>query len=308
MQSFDELRREAEETKERLRRDVLELHDILKRIAREGGEHGRAIAEESLRQAETRIEEAVSQAETRLESALAAVTGCNLSYEDFITRNLSFTDFTSIEVDCAFRVEVTRSEQYKVSVWASEELQDYVSAVKSGNTLKLSLKSGSYHARPVVNIKISMPQLSKLRLGAATKGTVRGFVSRENLDLNLSGNCSLDVEMTAGAIKCEISGASRLTGKMQVIDAEFVLSGASRTALSGQAERATVSAWGASQVEMNRFPVKDASLHLKGASEAAIAATGMLDIDLSSGSRLTYTGNPTIRSISVTGASSLDSR
>jgi hypothetical protein len=153
-----------------------------------------------------------------------------------------------------------------------------------------------------------MPQLNKLRLGAATKGTVRGFNSRESLELNLSGSSSLDVEITAGTTRCEISGASRLSGKMSVSTAEFVLSGASRAELTGQAENVVVSAWGASQAEMTGLTVKDTSVHLKGASEAAIALCGNLDIDISSGSKLTYTGNPTIRTISVTGASSLNHR
>ena len=132
MQNFDELRREAEETKERLRRDILELHDIVGKIARESGDRGRNLAEESIKQAETRIEEAISQAEKRFESALAAVTGCNFNYDDFITRELDIKDFASIEADCAFRLDITQSRDFHVSVWASDALQKEVSAVKSG--------------------------------------------------------------------------------------------------------------------------------------------------------------------------------
>ena len=308
MQNFDELRREAEEAKERLKRDVLELHDILKRIARESGENGRVVAEESLKQAEKRIEDAVSKAEKRFERVLAAVTGCYLSYDDFVTCELDFNDFANIEVDCAIRVEVTQSDKYCVSIWASQALQDYVSAIKSGHTLKLSLKSQSFSARPIVTAKITMPQISKLRLGGATNATVRGFDSKESINLNLSASSTLEVETSARTMKCEISGASRLTGKVQVADVDFVLSGASRIVLNGSAENVTLSAWGASKAEMGDLTLRDAEVNLKGASEAIINAIGKLDIDLSSGSRLTYTGNPTINTVSVTGASSLNHR
>jgi hypothetical protein len=308
MQNFDELRREAEEAKERLKRDVLELRDILRRIAREGGENGRIVAEESLKQAEKRIGDAVLEAEKRFERALAAVTGCNLSYDDFITHELDFKDFTNIEVDCAIRVEVAQSDSYRVSVWASQTLQDYVTATKSGHTLKLSLKSQNFSARPIVTVKIAMPQINKLRLGGATNATVRGFNSKESLNVNLSASSALEVETAARTIKCEISGASRLIGKVQVDDADFVLSGASRVMLNGSAENVTLSAWGASKAEMEDLRLRDAEINLKGASEATINVQGKLDIDLSSGSRLTYTGNPTINAISVTGASSLNHR
>jgi len=306
MQNFDELRREAEETKERLRQDILELRDIVGKIAREGGDRGRNLAEESLKQAETRIEEAISQAEKRCESALAAVTGCNFNYDDFVTRELDITDFTNIEVDCAFRVEIIQSKDYKVAIWASEALQNEVSAVKSGNTLKLSLKSHSFHARPIVQAKITLPQLNRLRLGGAVSASARGIESLGTLDLNLSGNSVLDIEANSDVLKCEVSGASKLAGRLQVTTAEFVLSGASRVMLNGFAKDVMLSGWGASRAEAEGFSTENARLLLKGASEATIKATGQLDIDLSGGSRLTYTGNPTIHTISVTGASSLN--
>ncbi|HEX9897112.1 MAG TPA: DUF2807 domain-containing protein [Dehalococcoidales bacterium] len=220
MQNFDELRREAEEAKERLRRDVLELRDILKRIARESG-NGRYVVEESLKQSEKRIGDAVVEAEKRFERALAAVTGFNLSYDDFITRELDYRDFTNIEVDCAIRVEVTQSNSHRISIWASQALQDYISAIKSGHTLKLSLKSQSFSARPIVTAKITMPQIDRLRLGGATNATVQGFNSKESLSLNLSACSALEVETVASTIKCEISGASRLSGKVQVTRCRF---------------------------------------------------------------------------------------
>jgi hypothetical protein len=308
MQSFDELRREAEEAKERLRRDVIELRDILTRIARESSENGHVLAEQSLKQSEKRIEDAVLKAEQRFERALAAVTGCNLDYNDFTTQDLGFKDFTNIDVDCAIRVEVTQSPNYRVSIWASQALQDYISATKSGSTLKLSLKSQNFSARPIVTARIAMPQINKLRLGGATNATVRGFNSEESLNLNLSASSTLEVETAAKTVKCEISGASRLTGKVQVDEADFVLSGASRIMLNGSAKNVTLSAWGASKAEIDDFHLHDAEINLKGASEATISVQGRLAIDLSSGSRLIYTGNPTINSISVTGASSLHHR
>lgn len=306
MQNFNELRREAEEAKERLRRDVLELGDVLKRIAREGGENGRVDAEESFKQAEKRLEDAILQAEERFEKALAAVTGYNLSYDDFVTRELDIKDFSNIEADCAIHIEVVQADKHRVSIWASQTVQDYLNVVKSGNTLKLSLKSQNFNARPIVTAKIFMPGINKLRLGGATVATLTGFRSQNGLDMILSASSTLKIDAAAKTVNCEISGASRLSGNIEVEDADFVLSGASRVALKGAAVNLTLSAWGASKVEMTEFTLHDAEVCLKGASEANLNVQGKLNIDLSSGSRLTYSGNPTINSISVAGASSLN--
>jgi len=306
MQNFNELRREAEEAKERLRQDVLELGDILKRIAQESGENGRVVAEESFKKAEKKLKDAILQAEDRFEQALAAVTGYNLSYEDFITRELDIKDFSNIEADCAMRIEIEQAERFGVAIWASQSLQDNISVAKSGNTLKLSLKSQNFSARPIVTAKIMMPRINKLRLGGATAATLMGFKSQNGLDMNLSASSTLKVDATAKTINCEISGASRLSGNVHAEEADFVLSGASRVALNGSAGNLTLSAWGASKAEMGEFSLRDAAVCLKGASEASINIQGKLNIDLSSGSRLTYSGSPTINSISVEGASSLN--
>jgi hypothetical protein len=306
MQNFNELRREAEEVKERLRQDVLELGDILKRIAQESSENGRVVAEESFKKAEKKLKDAILQAEDRFEQALAAVTGYNLSYEDFITRELDIKDFSNIEADCAMRIEIEQAERFGVAIWASQSLQDNISVAKSGNTLKLSMKSQNFSARPIVTAKIMMPRINKLRLGGATAATLMGFKSQNGLDMNLSASSTLKVDATAKTINCEISGASRLSGNVQAEEADFVLSGASRVALNGSVGNLTLSAWGASKAEMGEFSLRDAAVCLKGASEASIKVQGKLNIDLSSGSRLTYSGSPTINSISVEGASSLN--
>jgi hypothetical protein len=306
MQNFNELRREAEEAKERLRQDVFELGEILKRIAREGGENGRVDAEESFRQAEKHLEDTITQAEERFEKALESVTGYNLSYDDFITREFDVRDFSNIEADCAIHIEVEQADKYGVSIWASQLLQDYLNVVKSSNTLKLSLKSKNFNARPIVTAKILMPRINRLRLGGATVASLTGFKSQNGLEMILSASSTLKVDAVAKTINCEISGASRLSGNIKVEDADFVLSGASRVTLNGYAGNLNLSAWGASKIEMAEFILHNAEVCLKGASEANLTVQGKLNIDLSSGSRLTYSGNPTINSISVAGASSLN--
>jgi hypothetical protein len=185
-------------------------------------------------------------------------------------------------------------------------LIDYMNVSRSGNTLKMSLKPHRFQTRPLVEARIEMPLLNKIRLSAATRGIVRGFSGMDDFDVNLSGNSALNLDVTTGNLRCEISGASRLNGKMKVADVDVVLSGASRAELSGVAQDVVLSAWGASRAGIAGFQVRNASIHLKGASEAIVNATGKMDIDLGSGSHLTYTGNPTIRNISVTGASSLN--
>ena len=240
--------------------------------------------------------------------------------EKVVTKEIDLENFSSVEVDGTFKVEITCFNSYGIAIKADEGLLDYVDIVKSGNTLRLSLKPFSFHmepplkvrlpieVRPTLEARVLMPALRKLRLAAATKGIVKGFSSQDGFDLYLSGASALDIDMESGETKLEISGASRLSGKMKLGDAEFILSGASRAEISGSASRAVLSGWGASRLDLAGFTLSEASVHLKGASRATVNVNGKLDVDLSGASRLNYLGNPTLHDINVSGASVLSQR
>jgi hypothetical protein len=164
------------------------------------------------------------------------------------------------------------------------------------------------YTRPSLRAEITMPELHKLRLGGAATCVVSGFNSHDGFDLNVAGNSALDIDIESGETKVEISGASRLRGNMKLADAEFTLSGASRAELSGSANSVVLNAWGASRLDLADFMLNDTGVNLKGASEATIEVSGRLDLDLSGGSRLYYSGNPTMGKINVSGTSTLSQR
>jgi len=312
---IDELRREAEEGKERLRRDIFEFRDLLRRMAEEvKGLRGNR-AEASICRAEKRIEEIVQQVESRVDKAISIVVGSSTGKRHVITREMDFSGFTNIEVNSCFKIGVTRADSCSVNVAASEKLFDYINISKSGSTLKISVKSlplpprpNLLSPRPDLCATITMPELNKLRLGSTATCIVNGFKSRDGIDINVTGNSILDVDIESGRAKVEISGASRLRGKMKLADAEFTLSGASRAELSGSADSVILNAWGASRLDLADFLLNDTGVNLKGASEATVNVKGRLDLDVSGGSRLYYNGNPTMGKINVSGTSTLNQR
>jgi len=316
MESTNRPDTDTEETAEKIRRDIAGVREIL-----------RCIAEEASRQAHQDIERArdilkriadgpgpvcreqgAGWSGRGSDKATTATAELEANPGNVVTREIDISDFASVEVDCAFRFEITRSDSYRAAITAGEKLFDYINIAKSGNTLRLSLKPCHFHTRPMVEARIAMPTLSKLRQAAATRGVVKGFCSREPFDLNLSGASSLDIDIETGETRLEVSGASRIAGSIKTGDAEFVLSGASRADLRGSANKVSLSGWGASHLELLDFTMKDASVHLKGASQATINARGTLDVELSGASRLNHIGNPTLRTVSVSGASTLCQR
>lgn len=305
MADIDELKREAEEAKERMKRDMIDCRDILRKIALEAGENGRTRAEATMHQVERRIEETVSRVETRIDKAIAVLSRPETGAGKVVTREFDFSDFINVEVACCFEVEIVRSDSYGVTVTSSESLFDHIEIDKSGNTLKMSIKPFHFHTRPILSAHVTMPMLNKLRLSAAAKCNVSDFSSQSKLGLNLSGASTLNINIEADKTKVEISGASRLHGNMKLGDTDFTLSGASRMELKGSARDADLNAWGASRLELGDFALRDTSVDLKGASQAVVNVSGKLDLDISGSSRLIYSGSPTMGSVKVSGASTL---
>jgi hypothetical protein len=230
---------------------------------------------------------------------------------DLTTQEFNFSDFTRVEVGSAFQVEIVQADYYRISITADDNLFKYIQVSKAGETLKIGLKL--LPLRPLfttLRAEISMPQIYDLDLSGATRGTVSGFSSTENLDIELSGASSLDMsDIAAGDIEFELSGASRVSGDITASgDARLDLSGASKAELTGSANDMLIKASGASQLGLDNFPVASADVKLSGASGATVNLDGRLDANLSGASKLRYTGEPTMGDIDTSGGSTLSKK
>ncbi len=224
------------------------------------------------------------------------------------TENMDFIDFTGVDIGGAFEVEIVQSDSFSVSITADENLFDYIQVYKHGSTLKISVQPAVIFRSTTQRAEISMPELFNLELSGASCGTITGFESVDDLDIEVSGASSLDVEgMVAGDMRFDISGASRVTGDVNADDVDFNVSGASTVRLQGTATDMKLDLSGASNAELGDFLVDNASIKFSGASRGTVHADGRLDIDLSGASRLTYTGDPTIGDVDISDASNMQS-
>ena len=239
-------------------------------------------------------------------------TGCvPTGPENVITEEKDFTDFTHVDVEGTFEVEIIQSDSFSTTISADESFFDYIAVDKEGETLRIYLNPRhtftdfTLQARNL-KAEITMPALYGLNLSGASEGTITGFKSSEDFSLEVSGASSLTtVDIEVGDAEFEISGASEVTGDMKANDAEFKVSGASEIDLEGSANNITLTASGASKIDLADFLINDAYLILSGASEATLNASGRLDSFLSDASRLYFHGNPVMGNISVTGASTI---
>jgi hypothetical protein len=205
------------------------------------------------------------------------------------TRTFDYTGFTRLDVGSAIPVEVTRADQFGISVTADNNLWPYVIVSKSGDTLRITLESGHSYLNTHIRAKVSMPALSAMDLSGAVSGTITGFSSESDFQGTLSGASKLTGDLTAGDVTLRLSGASSVT-------------------LTGSGTSLDANASGASSLNLDGFKVTNAEVTMTGASHGSLDVTGRLDVSLSGASSLQYSGNPTLGRQNISGASSLRSR
>lgn len=217
--------------------------------------------------------------------------GCNIlvGSGNLETQEYSFSDFKKVEIGNAFKFDIKRSDTYSITITADDNVIEHVKVSKSGDTLKIGLSPFGSLGAITLEADITLPQLTRLDISGASQGSVSGFSSNDDIDI-------------------EISGASQLTGDITAGDIDIELSGASNIELDGSAGNLVAEVSGASRCSLDNFPVNDADVEFSGASSGTINLSGRLDANLSGASRLYYIGEPTMGSINTSSASSLSKK
>ena len=245
-------------------------------------------------------------------TAATLLSGCEISAPgNVVTAEKDFTNFSFVEVEGTFEVEITKSDLFSITISADDSFFDYIAVSKEGETLRIYLNPRhtftdfTLQAR-ILKAEITMPALYGLQLSGASQGIVSGFKSLEDFSFDISGASSVNiVDTEVGDVAFKVSGSSKITGNMNAEDATFEVSGANGIELEGSAKNIILNASGASKVDLADFPLNDANIKLSGASEVTVHAKGRLDAALSDASRLNFLGNPTMGNISVSGASTI---
>ena len=222
------------------------------------------------------------------------------------SQDYDFSDFNKLEISNAFEIEILPSDSYSVDIIADDNILEYVNIATSGDTLKIGLEPVTLLWPITLEAKVTMPELLQLVLVEAARGTISKFHLPENLVIYLSGASTLELtDISGDNIKINVTEAGYVTGDIQADDIELNLDKASSVRLEGLANNMIVNADGASRTELSDFRVNHANIALSGASIGTINVDGRLDATLNDASKLSYFGEPTMGTISTSGASTL---
>lgn len=202
------------------------------------------------------------------------------------TESYDFTDFSRIEANSGFEIEVTRADTFSIKITADDNVHEYIAVEKSGDTLEIRLRGTRFYHSVTIRAEVTMPDLHFIELSGGSRANITGFSSEHDFEANLSGGSCLNGDISTG-------------------DTEFELSGGSQVELEGAGDNLFIDASGGSQLDLEDFPITDADIHMSGGSQVTINISGTLDADLSGGSRIYYVGTPTLGDTDFSGDSGI---
>ena len=198
-----------------------------------------------------------------------------LSNYDGQAINYDLKDFTSIEANGLFEIEVQQGNNYSVTVQGPERSIEKSDIYTSRNSLILDYNKGKtwfsrYKKSDKIGVVVTVPQLDKIDLSGASKVYLRSFKAN---------NMTID-----------LSGASYLEGDLDVADAVIDLSGASSITLRGKALDLKADLGGASSLKADKLIAETVDIDAGGASKASVYGNVDMDLEASGASRIYYSG------------------
>ena len=169
---------------------------------------------------------------------------------------------------------------------SDDNIWQFLNVKKSGGTLIINLEWNQTYVSLTKKAIISMPEIKGIKLSGGSRGELTGFVS-------------------SGTFDARLSGGSRLNGEIEAGDVELNLSGGSTVSLTGTGENLVIDSSGGSKTNLENFVVTDSNINISGGGTTHITMNGILDANLSGGSKIYYSGDVEIGDLDLSGGSSI---
>lgn len=213
-----------------------------------------------------------------------STAGTSVDEGTITTREYAFSDFTEVEMDTGFTAEIIRDDSFSIRVTASESFLENLKVQHQHDTLSLHVSPLHTELKGIREVVITVPQLKRVKLATGTTCVIRGFDSGEDM-------------------AADVSLGSELSGDIEADEIHLKLETGSKAILNGSCNELILDASGGSTAELDGLDISDATITLASGSKATVNVKDSMDVDLSLGSTLFYTGSPTVNSISITGGS-----
>lgn len=216
---------------------------------------------------------------------------------------------TGIDVSGAWDIQISQGASTKAVVTFPARFESQL-VFKLGDDGQLELGfQGDFRTKQNEKFTavIVCSSLHEIDLSGACKLNGSGKFTGKEIKFELSGATQVTMEgelVPVNGFSVDMSGASKMSGKIMSPKADIDLSGASQLSLSGTSGTGKVELSGASKAELGELTMRRINVDVSGASKLNLNVSELIEGEISGGSRLVYRGEGTIR-VDVSGAATL---
>lgn len=206
-------------------------------------------------------------------------------------RSYSFSDYTGVRIEGAFKADITFSEtEESIIVESNENLQDKIVVQKEGNLLRFDLaKDIGVRGDIVLKAHIKTKSLSYFKADGVSDITLKN-------------------KLSAPISEIDISGSSNFYGEIDVDTLRLNISGTSDVDIYGRAHLLQASLSTSSDLKDYDFAVDKLEIDLKGACESYLTVNEHIDIEASGTSALNYKGSASILNQNLSGVAKINKK
>lgn len=208
------------------------------------------------------------------------------------TQAFQAESFNRLKVAGPFEVVLHIGEKTGYELSVPDKYRDEIEMEVVNGTLKVGPKNDHINWNlgrgEDLRLDVYAPTLEAIGISGACKLTADGAIKHGKLDLDLSGACSINLDIDVQQLGLEGSGASSYT-------------------LRGHAGEVKVDVSGASKIRAGELQAEVVHIEASGASNIEVHVTEELHVDASGASNIRHRGHPKSVFIDTSGASNVRS-
>lgn len=184
--------------------------------------------------------------------------------------------FETIKVSGAFTIYLSQDDDYSLKVVADENILDIIKTKVKGDVLYISTEKNISKSKEM-KLYIGFKHLSGLKANGAISLKSDQTLRFDELDIEINGASSADLQLTANRLRIDNSGASTIK-------------------LAGKCDEFSIDISGAGSVSAYDLIVKRGSIDISGVGSGKVCVKEDLRVSISGIGSVKYKGEPKITS------------
>jgi hypothetical protein len=253
---------------------------------------------------EEKINEVLNQIGSAINQVVKGVSESLSGSGTLITQEVKVQEFSGIKVKGKFEVVIKEGECGLV-ITADDNLVDKIKVTYEGKIIVLDVEPTFTLMRATLKAELTLPALEYLKVTGISDVTSKEVPCVSPMQVSVTGASKLSGKIETEALELSISGASAAKIILLVNEFDAEVSGTSNLKLKGDVEHARIHVSGTSSIKADKLDVKELLIHAEGTSNSIITVNGKVKAKASGTSNINLCGDATVVEQKISGVASI---